>query len=69
MSAFASTPYNVAVGGTDFGDTLAGTNSTYWSNTNSSDIRVRTVLHPRNSLERFLRQRANCGVGILGLAQ
>jgi hypothetical protein len=36
VSGFASTPYNVAVGGTDFGDTYAGTDSTYWSNTNSS---------------------------------
>ena len=36
VSGLASTPYNVAVGGTDFGDTYAGTNSTYWSSTNSS---------------------------------
>ncbi len=36
VSGFASTPYNVAVGGTDFGDTYAGTNSTYWSATNNS---------------------------------
>jgi subtilase family serine protease len=36
VSAFASTPYNVAVGGTDFGDTYAGTNSTYWNSTNAS---------------------------------
>jgi subtilase family serine protease len=36
VSGFASTPYNVAVGGTDFGDTYQGTNSTYWSNSNSS---------------------------------
>nr|WP_275577100.1 S53 family peptidase [Dyella flava] len=36
VSGFASTPYNVAVGGTDFGDTYAGTNSTYWSSSNSS---------------------------------
>ena len=36
VSGFASTPYNVAVGGTDFGDTYAGTSSTYWSSTNSS---------------------------------
>jgi subtilase family serine protease len=36
VSAFASTPYNVAVGGTDFGDTYAGTNSTYWNSTNTS---------------------------------
>jgi uncharacterized membrane protein len=36
VSGFASTPYNVAVGGTDFGDTFAGTNGTYWNATNSS---------------------------------
>ena len=36
VSGWASTPYNVAVGGTDFGDTYAGINSTYWSSTNSS---------------------------------
>jgi subtilase family serine protease len=36
VSGYASTPYNVAVGGTDFGDTYAGTASTYWSTTNSS---------------------------------
>jgi subtilase family serine protease len=35
VSAFASTPYNVAVGGTDFGDTVAGTNPSYWSSTNT----------------------------------
>jgi subtilase family serine protease len=36
VSAYSSTPYNVAVGGTDFGDTVAGTNNDYWSNTNSA---------------------------------
>ena len=36
VSGWASTPYNVAVGGTDFGDTVAGTVSTYWGTTNSS---------------------------------
>jgi subtilase family serine protease len=36
VSAWASTPYNVAVGGTDFGDTYAGTSSTYWSSTNTA---------------------------------
>src|SRR6202041_2301740 len=30
VSGFSSTPFNVAVGGTDFGDTFAGTNTTYW---------------------------------------
>jgi subtilase family serine protease len=36
VSGFASTPYNVAVGGTDFGDTYARTNSTYWNSSNTS---------------------------------
>jgi subtilase family serine protease len=36
ISGFASTPYNVAVGGTDFADTYQGTTKTYWSATNSS---------------------------------
>ena len=36
VNAFASTPYNVAVGGTDFSDTYSGTNSSYWNSTNTS---------------------------------
>lgn len=36
VNGFASTPYDVAVGGTDFGDTYAGTNSTYWNSANTS---------------------------------
>jgi len=35
VSGYASTPYNVAVGGTDFGDTYAGTAAEYWKATNS----------------------------------
>jgi hypothetical protein len=35
VDGWASTPYNVAVGGTDFSDTYAGTNSTYWNSTNT----------------------------------
>lgn len=35
-NALASTPHNVATGGTDFLDTFENTNSTYWSNTNSA---------------------------------
>jgi subtilase family serine protease len=31
VSAFASTPYNVAVGGTDFSDTFSNTSGTYWN--------------------------------------
>ncbi|MGA8030197.1 MAG: protease pro-enzyme activation domain-containing protein [Bryobacteraceae bacterium] len=34
VNALASTPYNVAAGGTDFGDTFLGENSIYWSATN-----------------------------------
>lgn len=34
VSAWASTPYNVAVGGTDFADTYNNSNSTYWNSTN-----------------------------------
>src|SRR5208337_1751829 len=36
MNGFATTPYNVAVGGTDFSDLSHGTLSTYWSATNGS---------------------------------
>ncbi len=36
VSGFTSTPYDVSVGGTDFGDTYAGTNSTYWNSTNGT---------------------------------
>jgi uncharacterized repeat protein (TIGR01451 family) len=36
VSGFASSPYDVAVGGTDFGDTYAGTTNAYWSPTNSA---------------------------------
>ena len=35
-NGFGSTPYNVATGGTDFIDTAEGTNSTYWSLTNTA---------------------------------
>ena len=36
VNGWGSSPYNVSVGGTDFGDTYAKTNSTYWKSTNSS---------------------------------
>ena len=37
VSGFASTPYNVAVGGTDFGDSVGGnTPSTFWNTTNTA---------------------------------
>jgi subtilase family serine protease len=34
VSGFATTPYNVAVGGTDFEDTFLNENSAYWNATN-----------------------------------
>jgi subtilase family serine protease len=36
VNAYASTAYNVAVGGTDFSDTYSGTTADYWNATNSS---------------------------------
>ncbi len=36
ITGWGSSPYDVSVGGTDFGDTYAGTNSTYWNSSNSS---------------------------------
>ena len=36
VSGFTSTPYNISVGGTDFADSYMGTQSTYWSPTNSA---------------------------------
>jgi subtilase family serine protease len=36
VSGYASTAYNVAVGGTDFGDNYANANAKYWSDKNTS---------------------------------
>jgi hypothetical protein len=38
VGGFATTPFNVAVGGTDFSDTFSGTSSTYWGATNPSNF-------------------------------
>ncbi|MFI5109096.1 MAG: discoidin domain-containing protein, partial [Terriglobales bacterium] len=38
VSAFASTPYNVAVGGSDYGDSFADTNSSYWNSSNTASF-------------------------------
>ena len=59
VNAFASTPNNVAVGGTDFSDTYTGTNATYWNSSNTSSFRVGYFLRSGNSLERFLRRSFN----------
>jgi len=36
VNAYAATPYNVAVGGTDFSDTYSRTQGTYWNKTNTA---------------------------------
>lgn len=36
VSGFASTPYNVSAGGTDFSDSYSGTANTYWNSTNTA---------------------------------
>lgn len=38
VNGLASTPDNVAVGGTDFSDTFQGLNSIYWNSTNDSNF-------------------------------
>ncbi len=38
VNGYASTPYNVAVGGTDFDDGAAGTQSTYWAAQNGANF-------------------------------
>jgi hypothetical protein len=38
VNALASSPYVVAVGGTDFSDTYSGTNSTYWNASNTASF-------------------------------
>ena len=36
ITGWGSSPYSVSVGGTDYGDTFAGTNSTYWNASNTA---------------------------------
>ncbi|MGC2403727.1 MAG: protease pro-enzyme activation domain-containing protein, partial [Acidobacteriaceae bacterium] len=38
VSGEASTPYNIAIGGTDFSDVFSGTTANYWSATNSATL-------------------------------
>jgi subtilase family serine protease len=58
VNGFASTPYNVAVGGTDFSDTFSGTNSTYWSSTNSATFGSAKSYIPE------IPWNATCGSGV-----
>ena len=50
VNGIGSTPYNIAVGGTDFNQT-ASNEATYWSSTNSSRRRIRAGCHPGNPVE------------------
>lgn len=45
-NAAASTPYDVAVGGTDFSDAYSGTQSTYWNSTNTGSYGSATSYIP-----------------------
>jgi subtilase family serine protease len=37
VSGYTSSPYDISVGGTDFGDSYAGTQATYWTSSNTAD--------------------------------
>ena len=55
VSSSASTPYNVAVGGTDFADTSQGTTSYILESSQQLNLRFGPLLYSGNPLERFLR--------------
>ena len=59
ISGFTSTPYNVSMGGTDFGDTYANDEQHLLERLERRDLRFGHVLHSGNSVERFMRQRAD----------
>jgi hypothetical protein len=63
VDSMASTPYDVATGGTDFGDTYLGVNSTYWNATNTSN---------RGSAKSYMPEipwNSTCGSQLLALSQ
>ena len=60
VNALASTPYNVAVGGTDFYDTYAGTNSTYWNSGNTTTYGSAKSYIPEIPWNFELRQPTDC---------
>ncbi|MEI9988009.1 MAG: S53 family peptidase [Aliidongia sp.] len=49
VSGFASTPYNVAVGGTDFSDTFSGTQQHLLERDQHRDLRLGEILYPGDS--------------------
>jgi subtilase family serine protease len=66
-SGFASTPYNVAVGGTDFDDTATGTNSTYWAAQNRANLSSALSYIPEipwnDTCASGIRSRFTAGIG------
>ena len=60
VSGLASTPYDVAVGGTDFGDTFAGTHHNLLELVERLQLRLRKILRAGDPLELFLRQYVDC---------
>ena len=59
VNALASSPYVVAVGGTDFSDTYSGTKFDLLERGQLGVVRFGQVLHPGDSVERLLCQRAD----------
>ena len=62
VNGLASTPYNVAAGGTDFSDTYQNQVSSYWSATNGTGYGSAQSLHPGDGMERQLRQPGTAGL-------
>ena len=56
VNALASTPYNVAVGGTDFSDTYSRNQQHLLEFRQHLDLWLGQLLHPGNPVERLLRQ-------------
>ena len=63
VDSMASTPYNVATGGTDFGDTYLGVNSTYWNAINTPAFGSAKSYIPE------IPWNATCGSQLLALSQ
>ncbi len=54
----ASTPYNIAAGGTDFSDVFSGTEATVLVGDQRRQLSERAIVYPGDGLERKLRQPA-----------
>ena len=65
VNALASTPYNVAVGGTDFSDSFSGTSATYWAPSNGPTYGSALSYVPEIPWNRFLRRPVACDISRL----